>query len=248
MHETRSLCIVLHDVTPATWPLYRHLVHAIDSLGRVPLTLLVVPDFQRRLPLDCFPEFRGAIEKRLARGDEVALHGYHHDLDLPPAADAADFLLRRILARDAEFHRLDEDAAAQRLRRGLSMLHDCGWPVSGFVAPAWLMSAGTQAALRRSPLLYTSTPSGLIRLPEWHRIDAPALLWSSGSAWRRMASRCWNRRLMRHSASSPLLRLGLHPADMRHREVVRYWLAAIEDLLVARTPRTKAQWVHACPV
>ena len=59
-----------------------------------------------------------------------------------------------------------------------------GWPVAGFVAPAWLMSEGTRQALRRLPLRYTSTPQHLYRLPEFTAIQAPAV-WSARSAWRR---------------------------------------------------------------
>ncbi len=38
----RSLLLVLHDVAPETWPDYRPFVEAVDALGEVPMTWLVV--------------------------------------------------------------------------------------------------------------------------------------------------------------------------------------------------------------
>lgn len=46
----RSLLLVLHDVAPETWPDYRPFVEAVDALGQVPMTWLVVPDFHHRNP------------------------------------------------------------------------------------------------------------------------------------------------------------------------------------------------------
>lgn len=242
-----ALSVVLHDVTPASWPAYRDFIHAVDAMGRVPLTLLVVPDFHRQLHLDRFPDFRTAIEQRIARGDEVVLHGYYHNDDSSLRPNPLDLFMRRIYTHEGEFYSLDEMHARQRLERGLELFSRYQWPVAGFVAPAWLMSKGTQAALRRFPLRYTSDLSGLIRLPDWQRLDAPTLVWSSRSAWRRLASRYWNRLRLTQTLSSPLLRLGLHPVDMQHGEAVRFWLQTLETLLATRTPQTKAQWVNSRP-
>jgi hypothetical protein len=38
-----------------------------------------------------------------------------------------------------------------------------------------------------------------------------------------------------------LLRLGLHPVDMRHASVVRWWLDTVEALAATRVPVTKTQ-------
>lgn len=242
-----AVSVVLHDVTPASWPAYRDFIGAVDAMGRVPLTLLVVPDFHHQLHLDRFPDFRNAIEQRIARGDEVVLHGYYHNDDSPLHRNPVDLFMRRIYTHEGEFYNLDEMQAMEHLEWGLELFSRYHWSVAGFVAPAWLMSKGTQAALRRSPLRYTSDLSGLIRLPEWQRLDTPTLVWSSRSAWRRLASCHWNRLRLTQSLSSPLLRLGLHPMDMRHSEAVRFWLETLETLLVTRTPQTKEQWVNSIP-
>lgn len=249
MHERqdrRALSVVLHDVSPESWPIYQNFIAEVDAMGSIPLTLLVVPHFHRRSHLDSFPGFRSAIDRRIARGDEVVLHGYYHDDDGPLRRNPADLFMRRVYTHEGEFYRLDEERARERLERGMELFSRYRWPVSGFVAPAWLMSEGTQAALRGFPLRYTSDLRGLIRLPDGQRMDTPTLVWSSRSAWRRLASRHWNRLRLTQSASSPLLRLGLHPVDMRHDEVTRFWRETLETLLATRIPLTKDQWVNRC--
>lgn len=161
----RSLLLVLHDVAPETWPDYAPFVHAVDALGNVPMTWLVVPDFHRRNPLHQAPSFCRVLDERLANGDELALHGYAHADEGPAPRSPIDYFMRRIYTHEGEFYSLDEHAALTRLQDGLALFEDQGWPVAGFVAPAWLMSQGTRQALRRLPLKYTSTPQHLYRMP-----------------------------------------------------------------------------------
>lgn len=241
----RSLMLVLHDVAPETWADYRPFVEAVDALGNVPMTWLVVPDFHHRNPLAGDPAFCRLLEQRLERGDELALHGFYHSDDGPPARTPAEFFMRRVYTHEGEFFALDQAQALQRLEAGLEVFARHAWPVQGFVAPAWLMSEGTRQALRRLPLRYTSTPQHLYRLPEFTAIEAPGLVWSARSAWRRGLSRAlceWQRKRWREADT---LRLGLHPVDMRHRSSREYWLDTLEALLAqGRQPLTKAAWLQ----
>ncbi|WP_166364269.1 DUF2334 domain-containing protein [Pseudomonas akapageensis] len=251
MHETerkpprqRSLLLVLHDVAPPTWADYKPFVEAVDSLGSIPLTLLVVPDFHRRNALDDHPVFCSVLDQRLARGDELVLHGYYHADDSPPPRTARDFFMRRIYTREGEFYTLDEEQALNRLTAGIALFERHGWPLHGFVAPAWLMSEGTRAALRSLPLRYTSSPQHLYRLPDFSCLEAPGLVWSARSAWRRAASSIISKRRESHLRQASTIRLGLHPVDMRHDFSRDYWLHALQRLLDdGRQPMTKAAWL-----
>lgn len=240
----RSLMLVLHDVSPETWPDYQPFVQAIDELGHVPMTWLVVPDFHHRNALTRSPTFCRVLERRLARGDELALHGYYHSDDSPPPRTPAEYFMRRVYTHEGEFYSLDEASALQRLQAGLALFDGQGWPVAGFVAPAWLMSEGTRQALRQLPLRYTSTPQYLYRLPDFTAIQAPGLVWSARSAWRRGLSRIvsdWRCRQWRQAST---LRLGLHPVDMRHPGSRNYWLDTLHSLLAeGREPLTKSAWL-----
>lgn len=244
----RSVLLVLHDVAPETWPDYQPFVEAVDALGQIPMTLLVVPDFHKRNALDHAPDFCRAMGLRLGRGDELALHGFYHADDGPPPRSLRDYFMRRIYTWEGEFYALSEQQALQRLGAGIELFEQRDWPLSGFVAPAWLMSEGTRRALRHSPLSYTSDPQHLYRLPDFTRVPAPGLVWSARSAWRRGMSRLvssW-RTVQLQQAST--LRLGLHPVDMRHRFSRDYWLRTLQALLAdGRTPMTKIAWLASRP-
>lgn len=241
-----SVCVVLHDVAPATWPACERLLDMIDACGRIPVTLLVVPDYHHRGRIECDTAFRRAIEHRLGRGDELALHGLHHlDDSAPRPHGVLEWATRRLYtASEGEFAALDAATAESHMRSGLAQFASMGWPVRGFVAPAWLMSPGTRAALGQMPFDYTSTRSALYRLPDWREHAYPSLVWSVRSAWRRSASRIVNAAQAWRLRNAPLLRLGLHPADAAHTETIDFWRQTLRQALRTRRPLTKAAWLE----
>ncbi|UVJ43169.1 polysaccharide deacetylase family protein [Pseudomonas sp. LS1212] len=240
----RSLLLVLHDVAPQTWADYHPFVEAVDALGSIPMTLLVVPDFHKCNAVDRDGCFRHMLDRRLAQGDELALHGYYHVDDSPAPRTARDFFMRRVYTREGEFYALDQQQALNRLLAGIEVFHRHDWPLEGFVAPAWLMSEGTRQALRSLPLHYTSDPQHLYRLPDFSCFEAPGLVWSTRSAWRRGVSRLLNERYATRLQHAPTIRLGLHPVDMRHGFSRNYWFKTLQQLLHdGREPMTKAAWL-----
>ena len=245
MAETgaRAVALVLHDVAPSTWPLFVDFVATVDALGDIPLTLLVVPDFHRQGRLDSQPAFVKIMHERLARGDELVLHGYYHDDPGPVPLRLPEYFMRRIYTHEGEFFRLDADIARERLEQGLALFHRLDWPVQGFVPPAWLLGQQTRAALQSLPFSYTSSLAGLIRLPEFTSVPAPSLVWSSRSSWRRCLSLLWNRQRLASQSGAGLLRIGVHPVDMQYPGVQAYLLKILQTLLVTRIPLTKQQWL-----
>src|SRR5438045_146966 len=95
---------VVHDVAPSTWAECSTLLRMLDGLGAVPVTLLVVPHYHYRDPITRDRRLIAALDQRLARGDELALHGYHHRDDEPPPRTLGGFIERRLLTRaEGEF-------------------------------------------------------------------------------------------------------------------------------------------------
>jgi len=236
------LCIAVHDVAPATWPQCSRLLAMLRELGDPPLTLLVVPDYHDRGRIDRAREFVAAIERRIGRGDELALHGYDHLDRAPPPRTPRAWLQRRVLtAAEGEFSALSCEQAQTRIDRGLEMFERLGWQADGFVPPAWLASAGTRAALRRFSLRYTSTHTQLIDLRDGSRRAAPCLTAAPRSAWRRGVSKLWLATAEALTAQAPLLRIGLHPADAQHPDLIEYWRGLLTRLLRARIALTKSQ-------
>lgn len=246
MAEQSALLLVLHDIAPCNWRSYLPFVAAVDALGNIPMSWLVVPDFHRRNPLDSDPALLSFLEARLARGDELVLHGYQHCDSGPAPRHPADFLMRRIYTHEGEFYRLSRDQALTRLDAGIAAFERHTWPLHGFVAPAWLMSTGTRQALRERPLSYTSSLRHLYRLPDFTAVSAPGLVWSARSAWRRGSSWMLNRWQETRWRHAQVIRLGLHPVDMHHELASTYWLAALQRLLEqGRVPLTKYAWLNA---
>ncbi|WP_248916042.1 DUF2334 domain-containing protein [Pseudomonas moorei] len=239
-----SLLLVLHDIAPPTWAAYQPFVEAVDALGNVPMTWLVVPNFHKHNDLEAHPGFRRLLSGRLALGDELALHGYFHCDDGPMASNPRDWFMRRVYTHEGEFYSLSRDAALTRLHAGIDMFQRYHWPLHGFVAPAWLMSEGTRQALRQLPLSYTSDPQHLYKLPDFAVVDAPGLVWSARSAWRRGLSKLLSDQREHRWRQAPVIRLGLHPVDMRHEFSRTYWLQTLKRLIAeGRVPMTKARWL-----
>jgi predicted deacetylase len=249
----RSLCISLHDVAPATWTACERVLEAVAATAvaatavahsrgaRIPVALLIVPRY-RGVDSARDRHFMRAIEARAAAGDELVLHGYTHVDEQPPRGWRVplDRVRRRVYtAGEGEFSALARDEALRRIELGLAWFAARGWPVSGFVAPAWLMSSAARAALYETPLDYASTRAELLLLPSREAMMAPSLVYSTRSAWRRRLSLQFNRALAAVNQHREVLRLALHPADARHGEVRASWQGLLQAALGTRCVRTE---------
>lgn len=240
-----SLCVVLHDVAPATWAGCQRVLEAVHAVSPLPLTMLVVPRYHRTF---FHPAFERQMDKYLIQGSELALHGYTH-MDEMPVRNPAAWLQRRFYtAGEGEFAALSTEEAYWRLAAGRGWFNKHGWPLHGFVAPAWLLSAGSWRALRENGFRYTSTLRHLYMLPDHahaeQRLTAQSLVYSTRSAWRRAMSIRWNQLLDATQEDAPLLRLELHPQDADFPEVRRSWQRLLAKALVTRTPVTTTDFVE----
>ena len=211
----------IHDVAPATLERCQRLITCIDAAGRVPLTLLVVPRYHHERST---PRFERWVESRLRLGDELALHGFTHLDEALPAANRFDRLRRRwYTAGEGEFAALDRVAATERLEAGRRWFARRGWPVRGFVPPAWLLGAGAWAALRAQPFDYTCTLTRLIALPHGEEtrrcLQTWSIVFSSRAAWRRQTSIAWTAALALRQRYAPWMRFELHPSDIEHASI-----------------------------
>jgi predicted deacetylase len=243
----RGVAVAVHDVSPATGPECRELLAMLDDLGASPVSLLVIPHYHYRSVVLREPAFVRAMEARLARGDELVLHGCFHVDDAVPARTARGWFERRVLTRrEGEFAALDEGAAAWRIARGIALFEQLGWPLAGFVPPAWLMSRGTRSALAHSDhrFTYVTVRSGIFHLPGWRFERTANLCYSPGSALRRALSKCMIARERSRARSMPLLRISLHPQDTRVPRVLHHWRQLVAGALAERTPVTKREWAR----
>jgi len=242
----KRVCISIHDVAPGTWPACLRLLELVDAFGPVPVTLLVVPDYHRAGRIDRFPDFLRGVEKRLAGGDEVALHGYFHLDESPAPRGPLGWWQRRVLTRsEAEFAALEYPEAESRLKSGLALMASLGWPVRGFVAPAWLPGPAGRSLLAQFPFSYTTTRTGIYRLPAWDFTWAPSLVYSVGAPWRHSMCEALDGMVLATAGHNELLRVSLHPVDAGCSQALAHWQGVIEKALRHRTPVTKARWASA---
>ena len=240
-----AVAFVVHDVAPRTWPACAQLLQMLDDLGARPVTILVVPHYHYRDPIAKDARFIAALDRRLARGDELALHGFHHRDDEPPPRTLRGFVERRMLTRaEGEFAALNEASAAWRLAHGIEAFRALRWPLYGFVPPAWLLGEASRAAIDRCgyPLRYVSARRGIFRLPNWRFTRTANLCYSPDARWRQVLSRALIRAELARARHRSLLRVSLHPQDVRSPEVIAHWRTLIAEILDERLPVTKAQW------
>lgn len=236
--------VSIHDVAPATWPDCERLLSLTDRLG-APATLLVVPHYHDGVRVDRDPRFAAALRRRVARGDEVVLHGFWHEDREARGHTPLDWLRRRVLtASEGEFAAVDERTAAMLIARGRAVLATLGLAPAGFVAPAWLMNQATATALAGSGLRYSSSRDELVDLASQRRVAAPSLVYSSRSGWRRALSRRWNAARLASLAPAPRVRAALHPADARHPAVLADWAGLLGRLAAGRGAVLESRWLE----
>jgi predicted deacetylase len=239
-----ALCVSIHDVAPATWPQCALLLDAIREVADIPVTLLVVPAYHHRE--EAPPDYLRMLERRMERGDELALHGYVHLDEGPPARGWRERYARRVYTTsEGEFAALSEEEAARKLSMGIEWFARRNWPLQGFVPPAWLISEGGWQALRRFPLLYATTWGRFHLLASGRSLKAPSLVYSSRNAWGRELSRqlaAWSAQML---GDAPLARLSLHPRDALYPRTVSHFQELTRRLLKRRRAMTKAEFAQA---
>ncbi|MES3023868.1 MAG: polysaccharide deacetylase family protein [Pseudomonadota bacterium] len=233
----------IHDVAPANWSDCLRLLRAVREVADIPLTWLVVPHFHgSEVRAPACDEMLACV---LSEGHELALHGYTHLDALPQHASLRARFVRKVYTQgEGEFAALDTDEARRRLGLGLAWFARRGWPVSGFVAPAWLLGKEAWRAVETSPFDYTTTMSRFHLLPTRRSVFSPSLMYAArNGVGRRLSPPCASL-LASMLAPAPLIRLSLHPRDARHPALLRHAQGLIERLLAARTPMTKAAFAR----
>jgi predicted deacetylase len=244
LNANRSICVSVHDVAPATWPACERLLRAVREVADIPLTLLVVPHYHH-LPDPSGGRYEQRLNACRAAGHELALHGYTHLDNGPPAAGwRARFQRHLFTRREGEFSALPAGEARRRLAQGVDWFAAREWPLDGFVAPAWLLSAGAWQALGTTGFSYTTTLTHFHFLPGGAALWSPSLVYSSRNALLRRASRRWNTALARRLRGAPLVRLSLHPPDVLDGRTTRHWQRLLEELLADRAAMTKSQFAR----
>lgn len=183
--------------------------------------MLVVPNHWGDAPIVPGSPFATRLRSWAANGVEMFLHGFYHR-DQGGHESAGDRLRASFMtAGEGEFLGLSRAAAVDRLLDGRRLVEDViGRGIDGFVAPAWLYGSGALEALRDAAI-----PIAEDHFRVWSPASGeqlargPVITWASRTRMRLLSSLAAAATL-RH-APLEVLRIGVHPPDIRHPRLVR---------------------------
>jgi predicted deacetylase len=224
----------IHDVAPETFDAVRRLRDALDSWGVARVTLLAVPDHHRRGRLDAAPAVGTWLRARVAAGDEVCLHGYHHLAMARVRAPLGRLRAALFTAGEGELLAVAPANLRRLIDDGKALVEGVlGARVRGFVAPAWLEPPGLARVLAAAGFEWHEDRYRIKRLDGGGARLAPVLGFATRSVWRERAALAWVRALGRIAPVLPVVRLVLHPADLASPAVMAR-AGVVARALVAR--------------
>jgi uncharacterized protein len=218
----KSLVVSLHDVSPLTQTLCDSILAQLLELGVRQTSLLVIPNHHQKAPIAQDSSFRNWLARKVDADHEPVLHGYFHQRQRKGEESLFSKLTTEIYtAGEGEFFDLSAAEASDRLQSGLEDLAFLPRKVVGFIAPAWLLSAGSEIAVRSLGFRYTTQLSCVRIFDRSGEVRSRSLVWSTRANWRAVMSLAWNRGLAITIAQAPLIRIAIHPPDVRHPAVWR---------------------------
>lgn len=216
----------------------------LSAVGVARCSLLVVPNYHYNgssLGEPSFVEWLRALERQ---GHEIVVHGFYHQRARREGESARrKFITRIYTADEGEFYDLEYEAALPLMQRAKEDFAAHGFRPSGFIAPAWLLGADAERAAIDAGFGYTTTLRGVRDLGSRREFVSQSLVYSTRSAWRRAVSLWWNQMLFRRLRNNPLLRLGLHPPDLRYEAVWRQIISVTVTALSDRRCVTYENWL-----
>ncbi|MDX6767502.1 MAG: polysaccharide deacetylase family protein [Candidatus Methylacidiphilales bacterium] len=226
----KHLVVSLHDFHPGSLDLIGRQVEELAAWGVGQTSILVVPHFHRERTTASDPASLAFLERCASGGHDLVLHGYYHQQAGHELATL--FWSAFYTSGECEFVDLSEGEAKHRIEWGRRLWDERGWPLHGFIAPAWLMPEKHDHLLRRLGFLYTTRLRAFKVLPKALEVASQSLCYSTRSWWRRSASFQWNPVLFSRLRGKPLLRLSLHPRDLEYPEL-RMQIREIVEMALA---------------
>lgn len=217
----RLLLASVHDVSPRFESEVDALIDLLGAHVADRIALLVVPNHWGDAPIVPGSAFASRLRSWANSGLEIFLHGFFHR-DESRHANMGDRLRGRFMtAGEGEFLGLSRTAASARIMEGRALLENVvGRGLDGFVAPAWLYGRGALEAL-----VECKVPIAEDHMRVWSPASGselargPVITWASRTRTR-LASSLAAAAVLRR-APLEVLRVGVHPPDIRHPVIVR---------------------------
>lgn len=240
----QHLVVSIHDVAPSSRAVVDEILHDVASKGVRVCSLLVVPDYHHEGNFAQDRQFTSWLRDLEAQGHEIVIHGYFHERPTRPNESlSAKFVTRFYTRGEGEFYDIEYDEAFRRITKARDEFIAAGLRPRGFIAPAWLLSAAGERAVRDAELEYTTRLRTVRDVRAKQNFSARSLVYSTEAGWRRSTSLFWNATLARALAATPLMRVSIHPPDRRYPRIWRQITALVEQFAQTRTPITYRDWI-----
>lgn len=239
-----ALVVSIHDIAPSNRPAVAEMISDLARVGARVCSLLVVPDYHHEGLFTQDRQFVFWLRELEAQGHEIVIHGYFHERPSSPNETLRDKLITRFYTqREGEFYDLDYAEAFRRIVSAHDLFREAGLTPRGFIAPAWLLSAEGERAVREAELEYTTRLRTVRDLRNNDTVSAQSLVYSVQTEWRRATSLIWNSTLRELLKNNPLIRVGLHPPDWVYPRIKRHILDSVIEMQTVRTPTTYRDWI-----
>lgn len=240
-----KLVVSIHDVSPLTRAATEQMLGDLGRLGLERTSLLVVPNHHHRGHFLEDASFCDWLRACADAGHEIVVHGYFHQRERKGAESLlAKWITRVYTAGEGEFFDIDHATAAAAVIRAREEFQKLGLNPVGFIAPAWLLSPEAERALAEAGFDYTTRLGSVLDLKTGNAHLSQSMVYSVRNAWRRGVSRLWNASLYRRLRGNPLLRIGIHPPDLRHPEIWTQIRKFTALALAERQPGTYESWLR----
>ena len=242
--SVRAVIVSLHDISPRTHAACVRIVGELQELGVRTSSLLVIPNHHRKGHFLEDQALCSWLRDLAGKGHEIVAHGYYHQRARRVRENVRERITTRIYTADeGEFYDLDVTAAGALLSKARDDFAQIGVEPAGFIAPAWLLSRGALEALREGAWTYTTRLTTIVDLQTGREYRSQSLVWSVRSAWRRITSLAWNAVLFRALRNIEVLRISIHPVDVRHPAIWREIRRLVQEALEDREPLSYREWV-----
>jgi len=206
-----SALVSLHDVMPATLADVLPTIAFLESRTIAPIVLLIVPGQAWNA------EQVRKLKHLQQKGYLLAGHGWAHRVER--IVGFRHTLHACLFSRNvAEHLALDSHSIAALITRCYDWFGEMGLnPPALYVPPAWAMGSISRSQLRTLPFRYFEYFSGVYdgEMDRFYR--SPLVGYEADRLWRAMPLRLWNGVNLALARRTGLLRIAIHPHDLRQR-------------------------------
>lgn len=232
----RLVIASIHDVSPRFESEVDELLGLLRPHVQKRLAMLVVPNHWGEAPIRPGSTFASRLRKWAEEGIEMMLHGFTHRDDSSHQGAGNRLRAGVMTAGEGEFLGLSRSEAQSRIHEGRALIEDViGRPIDGFVAPAWLYGPGAMEALAESDIPLAEDHFRVWSPRTGRQLSkGPVITWASRTRWRLVSSLAAAAAL-RHAPLN-VLRIGVHPPDVRHEKLVGSIGKTFSSALRSRRP------------